>query len=207
MPHHDARPLAPLAGTTRPPRGLFVDLWGTLLVAPAEGFVRRAEDVAFVPGALDALFRATRAGWRLYLLGNQEAVAFGRQGREAWDAIEAAYARGLAGAGVTIARSYVCLSHPEGVSGQRSESVYLLPNTGAFYHAAHTDGIELRKSWVVGDSTLEIVAGWRAGCRQAAVRSGLGLSDATFAVEPDLLGDDLAEVVLTLLGLETALHP
>jgi histidinol phosphatase-like enzyme len=190
----------PLEGTTPAPRALFVDRWGTLLVTPEAGHARSPAELQFQPGAIEALFRATQAGWRLYLLGNEDAVAQGRLSLEEWLAVEKKLLDDLARAGVPLGRNYACVDHPEGVTGRQNDSVYLLPNTGAFYHAFHTDGIELAKSWVIGDSTLELVAGWRAGCRMAAVRTGLGLSDRTFEVEPEVFGADLRRVVLELLA-------
>jgi histidinol-phosphate phosphatase family protein len=199
-------PYPPLAGTVQAPRALFVDRWGTLLETPAAGFAREPSELRFLPGALDALFRATRAGWRLYLLGNEDAVATGKLSREAWSAVEQGMLAALAGAGVLVSAQYACLEHPQGVPGCRNDSVYLLPNTGAFYHALHTDGVDLAKSWVVGDSTLELVAGWRAGCRMAAVRTGLALGDGAYAVDPELVEPDLARVVQELLARTEALQ-
>lgn len=198
-------PFTPLPGTTPPPRALFVDRWGTLLQPPERGYARAPEELRYYDGAVDALFRAGRAGWRIYLLGNEDAVARGELSDDAWTAIEARLLGDLRDAGVVVARHYVCLDHPEGVAGHCRDSVYLLPNTGAFYHAAHADGIQLRRSWVIGDSTVELVAGWRAGCRQAAVRTGLALSDRSYDVEPDLDVTDLAAVVDVLLESETRL--
>jgi histidinol phosphatase-like enzyme len=200
-------PYPPLEGTVPAPRALFVDRWGTLLETPAAGFARTSEELRFLPGALDALFRASRAGWSIYLLGNEEAVAFGKLAAEAWSEVEKRMLTELYRAGVPVVRSYACIDHPEGVPGRRNDSVYLLPNTGAFYHATHTDGVELGKSWVIGDSTLELVAGWRAGCRMAAVRTGVALSDRAFVVDPDVDGKDLRGVVLDLLERTEALHP
>ncbi|MEM7309244.1 MAG: HAD hydrolase-like protein [Planctomycetota bacterium] len=208
MISRDPSPFAPIPGTVPAPRGLFVDRWGTLLQTPEAGFARSADDVEFSSGAVDALFRASQAGWCIYLLGNEDAVARGQVSDAAWQEIDARVLEGLGAGGVRIARDYTCLDHPtEGVPGHQKDSVYLLPNTGAFYHAAHEDGIELRKSWVVGDSSLELVAGWRAGLRQAGVRTGLAVGDGTFKVTPDVLGSDLSDVVLGLLELEGALHP
>lgn len=200
-------PYPPLDGTVRAPRGLFVDRWGTLLETPAAGYAREPGELAFLPGVIDALFRATRAGWRLYLLGNEDAVAFGHLAEDAWTAIEKKMLDDLARAGVSVTRNYACLEHPQGVTGRRNDSVYLLPNTGAFYHAVHTDGIELGKSWVIGDSTLELVAGWRAGVRMAAVQTGCALGDRTFEVDPEVTGTNLRSVVLDLLARTEALHP
>ena len=195
-------PFAPLPGTVPSPRGLFIDRWGTLLVTPEAGYARNPTEIEFFEGAVEAVFRASRVGWNIYLLGNEDAVAHGRLSRDAWVEIETAFLEHLRARGVEVRRCYTCLDHPEGVEGQRADSVYLLPNTGAFYHAFHTDGTELRRSWVIGDSTVELVAGWRAGCRLAAVESGLGLSDATFHVDPEVRGATLVEVLTTLLASE-----
>jgi len=170
-----------------------------LLETPPNGFATSPLEVRFHAGALDALFRASQAGWHLYLIGNEDAVAFGRLAPESWHEIEKKVLKDLARAGVALGRNYVCLDHPEGMPGRRNDSVYLLPNTGAFYHALHVDGIDLAKSWVIGDSTLELVAGWRAGCRMAAVRTGLALSDKAYEVDPEVFGHDLRSVVLELL--------
>lgn len=199
-------PYPPLEGTVPLPRALFVDRWGTLLETPSAGYASVPSEVRFHAGALDALFRARQAGWRLYLLGNEDAVAFARISLETWNEIEKKMLSELTRAGVALSRNYVCLDHPEGVPGRRNDSVYLLPNTGAFYHALHMDGIDLAKSWVIGDSTLELVAGWRSGCRMAGVKTGLGLSDATFAVDPEVVGADLRRVVLELLQRTEALQ-
>jgi len=200
-------PFAPLPGTTRAPRGLFVERWGALLNVPERGHVEDASEVEFLEGALEALFRASRQGWNIYLIGNEEAVYTGRIARSAWDAVEERILAALNRHGIRVNRSYPCLQHPEGVAGQQGDSVYLLPNTGAFYHALHTDGVELAKSWVIGCSNLALTAGWRAGVRQAGVRTGIGLSDDTHHVDPDFVGADLHEVVLTLLAQEEAVHP
>lgn len=201
MQVYEPRPFAPLPGTTPAPRGLFVDRWGTLLVEPGEDEKKSAADVRFHQGVVDALFRAHRAGWYVYVIGNEEDVAFGRMPDDDWRAVEARYLGELAAHGVPVRRQYACLDHPKGVSGHRADSAFLLPNTGLLFHAAHNDGIAVDKSWVIGDSTLELVAGWRAGARIAGVRTGRALRDGQFHVDPEFVADDLAAAVLGALGL------
>lgn len=188
-------PYQPLPGSGPPPRGLFVDRWGTLLELPKQGFVSRLERAAFSPGALDALFRAGQRGWNLYLIGNEESVAHGHLPLEKWQAFEARLLAHLRSLGIPIRRCYACTDDPEGVAPHDKDSVFLLPNTGLLYHAAQVDGIVLDQSWVIGDSTLELVAGWRAGCRLAGVRTGLGVGDDLFPVETEILADDLASAL------------
>ena len=189
-----------LPGTIPLPRALFVDRWGTLLETPEAGYASDPDQVRCRPGALQSLFQASKAGWKIYLLGNEDAVAQGKLPEAAWQAVEERFLDDLARAGVLVARQYACLTHRDAKDGPQADSVYLLPNTGAFYHAAHTDGIQLVKSWVIGDSTLELVAGWRSGCRLAGVATGLGVGDGTYQVDPDLMCRDLSEVIAGLLA-------
>ena len=185
----------------RPPtRGLFVDLWGTLLELPGEGWVDNFEDARFTPGAVDALFRARQAGIELYLLGNIESVSQGHQSLESWTNFVDKLGAALKRHGVPVTRDYFCTDDPEGVEPHTKDSVYLLPNTGAMYHAAQNEGISLRHSVVVGDSSLELVAGWRAGCRVAAVATGLANRDGKFEVEPDIEGANLAGVIREIVS-------
>ena len=188
-----------LPGTTSAPCGLFIDRWGTLLELDEKGFAETPEEVKFIPGALDALFRAHRAGWMVYLIGNEDAVPFGALSKDKWDLVEEHISGVLQAAGIQVMRSYLCISRLDGVGEFQADSVYQLPNTGAFYHALHTDGIDLQRSWVVGDSTTELVAGWRSGMRMAAVRTGEGLSDRIYDVSPEIVADDLHSVIQILL--------
>lgn len=184
-------PFRPIPGSGPPQRGLFIDRWGTLLDLPETGPVTSFDPDQLVPGAIDALFHAGQAGWKLYLLGNEEDVAFGRLPLERWQAFERDLLEHLRSHGVSIRRSYACTDHPRGKAPHDKDSVFLLPNTGCLYHASQVDGVVLGESWVVGDSTLELVAGWRAGCRLAAVSTGLAGVDGEFPVDPELWAADL----------------
>jgi len=200
MQLHGTSSFSPLPGTQPRPRGLFVDLWGSLLEPPADGFCKTFAEVEFTPGAVDALFRASRDGWKIYLIGNEDSVAHGKLPEPTWREIEGEIEDHLAAHGVRLTRNYTCIDDPQdGIEGRQADSVYRLPNTGAFYHAYHNDGVTLGLSWVLGDSTVELAAGWRAGCRTAALESGVGLSDGTFHVEPAMTGPNLAEALGAIL--------
>lgn len=197
---HDRPAGTPIPGTVPVPRGLFLDVWGTLCELPESGAPRSPQDVQFLPGVLDALFAAHRAGWRLYLVGNATDVAMGRIDERTHKRIEETLIGAFGDAGVEITRSYVCTVHPEGVSGHRGDSVYFLPGTGCFYHACHNDGIDMEKSWIVGDSTLELVAGWRAGIHTCGVSTGRALADAEFHVDLDAEHPSVVHFLGLLLG-------
>ncbi len=179
-------------------KGLFIDRWGTLLERPRKGFVSRYDRARFTPGALDAMFHASQTGWNLYLIGNESSVAQGHISGAQWESFESALVSDLHKQGIPITRSYACLDDPDGVAPHNNESVFQFPKTGVFHHAAQVDGIDLKQSWVIGDSTLELVAGWRANCRTAGVLTGEGLADGAFPVEPNYQADCLADVLGSL---------
>ena len=144
------------------------------------------------------LFRAGQRGWRLYLIGNEESVARGRVSDVAWERYEAALILRLHREGIPIARHYACVDHPRGKGKHQRDSVFRFPNTGALYHAAQEDGIELRESWVVSGATDELAAGWRAGCRTACVGTR-PTKHGDLGVEPDLASTDLAGALAEVL--------
>lgn len=194
---------APIPGTVPPPRGLFIDRWGTLL--EGTGDVLPAFSAELVGrDAIDALFRVSRTGWRVYLIGNEDAVAHGRSSDEAWKAFESVLLAHLRSHGIVVHRSYACVDDPEhGRGAHRKDSVFRLPDTGIFFHAAQTDGLSLRQSYVVGDSTLEIAAGSRAGCRTIGVGTGSACRDRGLGVDPDVQTDSLAEALNLFLRSES----
>ncbi len=190
-------PSAPLPGTQPPTRGLFIDRWNTLFRGPNGKPCSKFEELEFCEGAIDALFRVQQAGWYLYLIGNEDSVAFGKQSLSSWEKLQEAFVEHLASLGVNIQRSYACVDHPQGKGAHARDSVFQLPNTGAFYHAAQHDGVQLRECWVIGDGCLELAAGWRAGCHVARVLSPMSGSGPpeTLEVDAEKSAHSLAEIL------------
>jgi histidinol phosphatase-like enzyme len=197
-------PLLPIPGTTRAPRALFVGRWSACLAAPSGGFRGEFRPELFSAGAEALLFRASQAGWTIYLIGNEDAVAEGRVSDHAWTRFEEALLGWLAGRGIRVARNYACLDHPEGRGAHRRDSVFLFPNTGALYHAAQEDGIQLGDSWIVSSDPLELAAGWRAGCRIARVGGGRAARHGPLEVEAEIAATDLSGVLRELLSAEAS---
>lgn len=189
-------PSAPLPGTQPPCRAFFIDRWGTLFQGRNGKPCSKFEDIEFTSGAIDALFRIQQAGWLIYLIGNEDAVAFGKQTVASWEKLETAFTEHLFSLGINVTRNYACLEHPQGKGRQANDSVFHLPNTGAFYHAAQHDGIQLRESWVVGDGCLELAAGWRAGCHVARITAPLGAGPPeSLEVDPEMRANSMAEIL------------
>ena len=58
--------------------------------------------------------------------------------------------------------------------------------------------IDLSRSWMVGDTTVDIQTGKNAGTRTALVLTGDGGKDGKYDAEPDLVCGDLLEAVLEI---------
>ena len=198
-------PYSPLPGTEPPLRGLFIDRWGTLLTMKAGARLADFTPEWIQPGAADALFRAAGAGWKIYLIGNEEDVAFGRVSDESWSSFESALLAWLVGRGVRVTRSYACLDHAMGKGLHRRRSVFQLPDTGLLYHAAQEDGLTLSESWVIGDGAEELAAGARAGCKLAHVRRGDQRGE--LPVDPDLCAPDLARALAEVMTVKVYAPP
>jgi histidinol phosphatase-like enzyme len=192
-------PQTPLPGTVRAPRALFVGRWGALIERDAGAPPRTLNEARLAPAAEDALFRATQAGWRLYLVGNEPAVARGRLGETHWRAFERELVAHLARLGVPVARDYACLDHPDGRGERKRDSVFRFPNTGAFHHARQEDGVDLATSWLVSDDLDELVAASRAGVRTLLLGSVLRCSGVRIEVECDQRAGSLVEAIDAIL--------
>jgi D-glycero-D-manno-heptose 1,7-bisphosphate phosphatase len=71
--------------------------------------------------------------------------------------------------------------------------------------AARDLGLDLARSWTVGDKPSDIVAGHRAGTRTILVLTGYGLGEweyrrEAFSVPPDHVADDLLDAVSLILN-------
>jgi histidinol-phosphate phosphatase family protein len=74
------------------------------------------------------------------------------------------------------------------------------PKPGMIIEAASRYNIDLASSYMIGDSTADIVAGKTAGCYSIGIKTGEGLSDGKYAVNPDAGYADLYQAVEAILG-------
>ena len=157
-----------MALTPRPPRGrakaVFIDKDGTLLedrpynVDPAR--------LRWSRGAAAALRRLGRAGWAVIVVTNQPGVAEGRFGLAALARLARALTRQLRRRGAALAGFHACPHGPQARCGCRK------PAPGLLLRAARAHGIDLARSWMVGDILDDVEAGRRAGCRSLLLETG-----------------------------------
>jgi histidinol-phosphate phosphatase family protein len=123
--------------------------------------------------ASEGLRTLNRAGYRLVVFTNQSGVARGYFREEALRPVEQHLRGMLRQIGVPLQGFYYCPHHPDGVVAQYAiQCSCRKPAPGMLLRAAHEQGLDLRRSWVIGDILNDIEAGRRAGCKTILLDNG-----------------------------------
>lgn len=144
---------------------VFLDRDGTII--EDRGHLAQAEDVVFYPDTVDAL-RRLQEHFLLFIVTNQPWVARGILTLEDVNRVNARVVSYLAEHGVTITAVYVC-------PHERSDGCSCIkPNAYFLQKAAAEYGIDLRRSFTVGDHPHDVEFARSVGARGVYVRTGHG---------------------------------
>ena len=97
-------------------------------------------------------------------------------------------------------------AHPKGKGRFRRDSVFRKPAPGIFKMAQQEFDLNLHRCWMVGHTTLDILAAQRAEVGTILVRTGEGGRDGQFHVEPNFCEDDAFAAVARICQFEHALR-
>jgi histidinol-phosphate phosphatase family protein len=202
-------PLAPDARSNH--RGLraavFLDKDGTLI-----------EDVPYnvdpnlirlTDGALNGLRALHDAGYLLIVVSNQSGIARGYFEEHALDAVEARLRLLLDAAGVSLADFYYCPHHPDGcIDAYSVECACRKPAPGLLARAARDHGVELARSWMIGDILHDVEAGRCAGCRTILLDVGHETEwELTPSRIPDFTVPSLDAAARLIIGIDGESKP
>jgi D-glycero-D-manno-heptose 1,7-bisphosphate phosphatase len=152
---------------------VFLDRDGTIV--EDVGYLHRSDQLAIFPWTVDAIRALNRAGLPVIVVTNQSAIARGILTEPALDEIHRELDRALAAGGATVDAYYYCPHHPQGqvdeyaiVCGCRK------PAAGMIERAERELGVDPARSYVVGDSWVDVGLARVVGARAVLVRSGHG---------------------------------
>ncbi|WP_302548877.1 D-glycero-beta-D-manno-heptose 1,7-bisphosphate 7-phosphatase [uncultured Desulfovibrio sp.] len=178
-------------------RAIFLDRDGTL--NKDTGYVHRKEDWHWLPGVVEALKRFHAVGYALVVVSNQSGLARGMYDLAALHELEAWINADLEAKGAAIDAWYYCPHLPE-ITGPCS---CRKPAPGLILRAAEEMGLDLARSWMVGDRVREVDAGLAAGCRCVLLRPAQGGYEADAPVPPGVaVAPHLAAAEVLILGPE-----
>ena len=149
------------SGTLRP--ALFIDRDGTLIKE-----VDHCSDpthVCVYPGAPEELARSRSLGWANIIITNQSGIGRGYFTVDQFHSVQEEVYRQLGG---TIDAAYMSPDLPG------SESLRRKPAPGMILEAAAEHGIDLSRSFMIGDKQIDIECGINAGVRTILVETGYG---------------------------------
>jgi len=144
---------------------VFLDKDGTLLVD--EPYNVDPARMAFAPGAFAGLCRLAALGIPLIVVSNQPGVELGYFREARLEDVRQRLAGMFRAAGGRLAGFYYC---PHAPSGTRCRC--RKPAPGLLRRAALEHGVDLERSWMIGDILHDVEAGNRAGCRTVLLDVG-----------------------------------
>jgi D-glycero-D-manno-heptose 1,7-bisphosphate phosphatase len=176
---------------------IFLDRDGTL--NEEVDFLSDPEQLVLIPGAAAAVARLNALGVPVVVVTNQSGIGRGHYGWQDFAAVMSRMGTLLALENAWIDAVYAS-PHHEHAQGEYAVANHpeRKPNPGMLVRAAEEHGLDLLRSWMVGDKALDLEAGRRAGCRVALVRTGYGSRvDGSGA---DLVAENLPEAVARILA-------
>lgn len=183
-------------------RAIFLDRDGT--VNKKNGLVYQEEQFELEDKAAEAIRRINQSGCLAIVVTNQPVVARGLCEMEDVERIHRKMETLLGREGAYLDAVRFCPHHPD--KGYPEENpAYKIPchcrkpDIGMLEECVEQFNIDLRSSWMVGDTTVDIQTGKNAGTHTALVLTGDAGRDGKFDVEPDLTGDNLLSVVKQIL--------
>ena len=146
---------------------VFLDRDGTLIAE--KNYLSKIEDVAVFPGAVEALKQLQDAGFKFFIVSNQSGVGRGYFTLADVERVNRHIADVFGRGGVQFEKIYVAPEAPDQPSRGRKPSPQFL------FDARDEFGLDLARSYAIGDKLIDLECGWNAGVKKSIlVRTGYG---------------------------------
>jgi len=153
---------------------IFIDRDGTLM--EEADYCSDPNAVRIIPGVPEALIQLRDAGYRLVIITNQSGIGRGYYTLADYQSVQVRLLENLGKD--LIDGTYFCPEAPEAGSPRRK------PLPAMVFEASRDLGLDLSRSWFIGDKAIDVQCGHAAGTRSILVRTGHGskevLGDAEF---------------------------
>ncbi len=169
-------------------------------------FIKSEEEWLPLTGSIEAIARASKAGWQIVVASNQSGLGRGLFDEFALARMHEKFRQLVEEAGGTIEGIFYCPHTPDAGCDCRK------PKTGMLSAIEEALDVDLTQAPFVGDSLRDLQSALSFGCKPILVRTGKGAAtEAQLKSEPTVLDphtiaadeiavfDDLAAVVSSLL--------
>ena len=179
-------------------KAVFLDRDGT--INRKNDLVYREDQFELEPDAARAIAEINRSGYLAIVVTNQPVVARGLCSIEEVEQIHRKMETLLGREGAYLDAIYYCPHHPDRGYPEENPTYKIpcrcrKPDTGMLEEAAKRFHIDLARSWVVGDTTVDIQTGINAGTHTALVLTGDAGNDGKYKVQAELTATTLADII------------
>ena len=165
-------------------KAVFLDRDGTVNVGtPTYERVDSLDKVELLPNSLEALKLLSSLDYKVFFVTNQAGLAEGLISQADFDAINNKVLSLVDPSGIKVAATYVC------PHGESDDCDCRKPKPKLLLDAAEEHGIDLAKSWMIGDRSSDVMTGVNAGVKSILVKTGVPTveSDEAIYTAPTLL--------------------
>lgn len=182
---------------------VFLDRDGT--INEEVGYIHNPLDLNLIPGAAEAIREFNALGILAILVTNQSGPARGYYPESHLDTLHERLEQLLLEEGAFLDDVYYCPHLPDGsVPAYTMACNCRKPGTELVMRAAAKHGIDLKRSYVVGDKATDVELGENAGCRTVLLTSGYGQrvldGEYQWPVRPDHVASSLKEATAWILA-------
>jgi D-glycero-D-manno-heptose 1,7-bisphosphate phosphatase len=164
-------------------RAVFLDRDGTL--NEEKDYLYRIQDFVLIPGVPEAIRSLKNAGFLVIVVTNQSGVARGYFTLSEVETLHKHIQTELDQYGTGVDGFFVCPHHPDRGTGEyRKQCDCRKGEPGLLLQGAAEFGIDMARSYMVGDKLADIEAGEKGGCQSLLVLTGYGSKTAS-AIDPN----------------------
>lgn len=183
--------------------GVFIDRDGTLI--EEMDYIRTPDDVHLIQGASSAIRKLNEYGFITNVISNQSGIARGLLTEADLVPIHDRMEHDLQKSEARINRIYYCPHHPTlGIEPYNVECECRKPKPGMLIQASKEFGIDLLRSFVVGDKVADVQAGAAVGATTILVLTGYGETSLETCkrenIHIDFVAPSLKEAVEFIVG-------
>jgi D-glycero-D-manno-heptose 1,7-bisphosphate phosphatase len=177
------------------------------------GYVNHVDRVRLLPRSAAAVRKANDAGFQVVVVTNQAGVARGYFPESLVTDVNDLLRALLAEHGARVDGIYYCPHHPSvGEAPYQKDCDCRKPRPGMLRKAADEMGIDLERSYIVGDTIKDVEAGHRVGAISILLLTGYGkgeleLHSAGWKKHPHHVAGDLLDAVEWILAREASARP
>ncbi|MEM3585181.1 MAG: HAD-IIIA family hydrolase [Candidatus Woesearchaeota archaeon] len=177
-------------------KAIFLDRDG--VINEEVNLLHKIEDLKLIPEAAKAIAQINRSEYLAIVVTNQSVIARGLCTLKELDEIHKKLETLLGKEGAYLDAIYFCPHHPdrgypEEVPEFKIECECRKPKIGMIKKAVEDFNIDLKNSFIIGDSKTDILTGINAGITTIGLMTGRGCRDSE--VKPDYMFEDLNEAI------------